>query len=110
MAKRVGQKVSLNVQAKLEQKAPDLPQHLLIFFQAFKDLSSQRSIGFSLGYIPFLDIVAYARAFGFSDELEEDLIFFVRGLDEHYLQLVNDENNRKQEQLKAKNSNNQKHH
>lgn len=104
MAKRFGQKVSLNVQAKLEQNTPDLPQHLLLFFQAFKDLSSQRAIGFSIGYIPYIDIVTYARLYGFSEELEEDLVFFVRGLDEHYIQLVNDENTKQQERLKSKNS------
>lgn len=108
MAKRFGQKVSLNVQTKLEQNAPDLPQHLLIFFQAFKDLNTQRPVGFAVGYIPFLDIVTYAKVYDFSEELQDDLIYFVRGLDEHYIEIINKEQQKKTDSLKSKNSLNHK--
>lgn len=111
MAKRFGQKVSKNIQTQVDEKPPELPQHLVIFFQAFKDLSTQRSVGFAVGYIPYLDILTYARAYNFSEELEQDLIFFVRGLDEHYLQVINNEQQKKNEQIKqqnTKNSNNSK--
>lgn len=103
MAKRFGKKLIPESEAKLVEKIPEIPSYLVMFFQAFKDLDRQRSIGFAPSYIPYLDIVAYARVYGFDEELEEELIYYIKGLDDHYLKMVNDENQRKAE--KAKNSN-----
>lgn len=103
MARRFGKKLIPASEAKLVEKIPEIPSYLVMFFQAFKDLDRQRSIGFAPSYIPYLDIVAYARLYGFDEELEEELIYYIKGLDDHYLKMVNDENQRKAE--KAKNSN-----
>lgn len=103
MAKRFGGKVSDTIEEKVNADEPIIPDHLIIFFQAFKDLSRQRSVGFAPSCIPFLDIIQYARYYNFSDEMEEDLLYYVKGLDDHYLEILNKDAKKRQEQ--AKNSN-----
>ena len=76
MAKRFGRKVSNTIEEKLNTAEPVLPDYLVLFFQAFKNLDRQRSSGFGVGYIPYLDIVQYARMYDMSQEVEEDLVFF----------------------------------
>lgn len=103
MAKRFGRKVSNTIEEKLNTAEPVLPDYLVLFFQAFKNLDRQRSSGFGVGYIPYLDIVQYARMYDMSQEVEEDLVFFVTGLDDHYIKMVNNDMKTKQEQ--SRNSN-----
>lgn len=67
---------------------------------AYKDLDRERSHGFAPTRIPFLSIVQYARMFGYSAELEDDLIYFVTGLDDHHVEQLNDELNKKSKKVK----------
>lgn len=103
MAKRFGRKVSDTIEEKLNTSEPVLPDYLVLFFQAFKNLDRQRPTGFGVGYIPYLDIIQYARLYDMSQEVEEDLVFFVTGLDDHYIKMVNNDMKTKQEQ--SRNSN-----
>lgn len=103
MAKRFGRKVSNTIEEKLNTAEPVLPDYLVLFFQAFKNLDRQRPTGFGVGYIPYLDIIQYARLYDMSQEVEEDLVFFVTGLDDHYIKMVNNDMKTKQEQ--SRNSN-----
>ncbi len=62
---------------------PELQKGLDIYLQAFLDLSLDRTneaIGWS-------SIIAYAQYYGFDFEQTEDLIFFIRAMDEEYLKL-----------------------
>jgi hypothetical protein len=54
-------------------------------------LDRERSHGFSPTRIPFLSIVKYARLFNYSAELEDDLIYYVTGIDDHHIQQLNEE-------------------
>ena len=101
MAKRFGKKVSKTIDDKINAKEPELPQHLIFFFQAFKDLGTQRQVGMSIGCIPFFDIITYSRLYGCDEETEEDLLFFVRELDNHYIEMVNSEQKKKMNQSKS---------
>lgn len=104
MAKRCGGKISKTAEEKINIKPPHLPEYLVMHFTAFKDLSRQRSMGgFSLGNIPYLDIVQYAKLYEMDEETTEDLIFFVTSLDDHYLSNMNKERKAKSEQQKTRN-------
>lgn len=100
MAQKLGKKISKSLTEENEkQKEQDisLPSHLFGYFLAYKDLDRQRSHGFAPTRIPFLDIVAYADRFGYStsDASLEDFLFFVTGLDDHFIELLNKEYNSK---------------
>jgi hypothetical protein len=56
------------------------------FLDAFFDLCSHRQIGFGEGPIPTLAILEYGRFYNCDDEDCEDLLFFVRKLDQVYLE------------------------
>ena len=105
MAKRCGGKISKNAKDIIDMQPPPLPEHLVLHFMAFKDLTRQRSMGgFALGNIPYLDIVQYTKIYEMDEETSEDLIFFVTALDDHYLSNLNKERQSKVEQQKTRNT------
>lgn len=68
--------------------APRLHLGLEIFIQAFYDLDSERSHGLGPTPISWSSIKGYALAYEFDDEMTDDLIFFVRGIDREHLKEV----------------------
>lgn len=52
-----------------------------MYLQAFFDLDSERSHSMGITVIPWSAIDNYARAYDFSDEQREDLIYFLRAMD-----------------------------
>jgi hypothetical protein len=65
--------------------APQLMLGLELYFDAFFDLSTCRSMGFSMGPIPWSAMRDYALAFEFSEEQAEDLFHYVRVMDIEYM-------------------------
>lgn len=61
--------------------APRLMPGLDLYLNAFFDLDSERTHGFSLSPIPWQSIYNYAKAWEFDKEQLEDLVYFVRKLD-----------------------------
>lgn len=68
------------------QNAPDLEMGLELFYGAFFDLTSCRSLGMGLGPIPWTAVNQYARAYGYSEEQEEDLQFYISRMDHAYME------------------------
>lgn len=67
------------------QKEPEFPEALRWAWEAFWELSSDRSIGMALGPIPWSSIDRYAARFGIADGDEfEQFLHFVRALDGAY--------------------------
>lgn len=102
MAKRFGRKVSEKIQKELSKPVPELPQHLLFYFQAFKDLARDRTSGFSPSAIPFTSIMTYAKHYRCDPETEDNLIYFVTGLDDHYLARAYEESKKEREKAESK--------
>lgn len=100
MAKRLGQKVSNSVIDKANTEEKPLDEELVFFFVAYKDLDRQRSHGFAPTRIPFLDIVKYARLYGCSQDVEDDLIFYVTGIDDHHIENLSKEMERNSKKSK----------
>jgi hypothetical protein len=65
--------------------APELINGLQIYLQAFFDLDSERNHGFSLSAIPWQSIKEYAETYEFDAEQKEDLLFFIRRMDQAHL-------------------------
>lgn len=65
--------------------APELKPGLSLYLQAFFDLDSERPIGFTSGKIPFRAVLVYADFYEFDREQTEDLLYFVRNMDDTYL-------------------------
>lgn len=65
--------------------APRLMPGLELYLNAFFDLDSERTHGFSLSPIPWSAIFRYGKAYGFDKEQQEELIYFVRKLDQAHL-------------------------
>lgn len=65
--------------------APSLDPSLSIFLGAFYDLTTERRAGFSVLPIPWSSIANYGKVYGFDKDQFEDLVYFVRRLDEAYL-------------------------
>lgn len=61
--------------------APELYKGLHLYLQAFFDLDSERSHSMGITVIPWSAIHNYARAYDFSEEQKEDLIYFLRAMD-----------------------------
>ncbi|WP_185982979.1 phage tail assembly chaperone [Aureimonas mangrovi] len=66
---------------------PSVEPHLLPFWEAFHELSTDRPIGMAgAGPIPFTSIDRYASRFGFDDANEFDrLLRMIRAMDQEYL-------------------------
>lgn len=65
--------------------APKITNGLQLYLQAFFDLDSERTHGFSLSHIPWSAINEYAKTYDFDEEQKEDLLYFIRCLDRVYL-------------------------
>lgn len=65
--------------------APELQLGLQLYLEAFFDLDSERTHGKSLAPIPWSRIKGYAEAYEFDTEQTEDLIYFVKKLDNEHL-------------------------
>lgn len=70
---------------------PELIEGLALFYVAFADLTTDRSVGMAEGPIPWSSIVRYAGIYGFDDDLREDLLYLVRAMDRAYLKYRRDE-------------------
>ena len=68
--------------------APRLQPGLELYLNAFFDLDSERTHGFSLSPIPWGSIFAYGQAYGLDKEQQDDLIYFVRKLDQAHLDRI----------------------
>lgn len=66
------------------QNAPELTHGLVLYYNAFQDLSSCRSLGMSLGPIPWTAIDQYCQRHGIKDEQYDDMFHHVNELDEAY--------------------------
>ena len=102
MAKRFGRKVSEKIQTELSKPVPELPRHLFFHFQAFKDLARDRNSGFCPTAIPFTSILKSSERYRCDPETEDDLIYFVTGLDDHYLSRVQEESKKEREKAESK--------
>jgi len=65
--------------------APELPPGLNLFYTAFLDLNSCRTLGYSQGPIPWLAIDRYCQAHELEGEQREDVLYHVAHLDKVYL-------------------------
>lgn len=65
--------------------APDLHPGLNLFYVAFLDLTSCRSLGYAQGPIPWLAIHHYCDAHDITGEQREDVFYHVAHLDKAYL-------------------------
>jgi hypothetical protein len=65
--------------------APELEPGLNLFYMAFLDLTSCRTLGYAQGPIPWLAIHHYCEAHGIEGEQREDVFHHVSALDKAYL-------------------------
>lgn len=68
--------------------APKLESHLQIYLTAFFELDSDRSVGMSLGRIPWSSVCKYSEFYEFDKDQAEDLFYFVAKMDDVYLKFV----------------------
>ena len=68
------------------QNAPELELGMGLFFTAFLDLTGSRNIGFGLGPIPWDAIDHYCNTLELAGDQREDLFYYVRALDDTYLE------------------------
>lgn len=66
--------------------APQLIPGMELYYNAFFDLSSSRNQGMGIGRIPWTAIKDYGDCWGLSEEQMEDLFYFVRAMDNVYLE------------------------
>lgn len=76
------------------QNAPELDPTLVIFFNAFQDLTTARTYGMSEGPIPWLAVAQYCDYNGYEGDLWEDVMYHVRALDREYLKIREEVNSR----------------
>lgn len=62
---------------------PKLPTGLILYYEAFYDLDTERNHGMGLASIPWSAIVAYGQ---FYDLDVDELLFFVRQMDNAHLE------------------------
>lgn len=67
------------------RNAPELQLGLELYFEAFWDLTSCRSVGFGVGPISHIAVLEYARLHDLDDEQREDLAYYIRAMDGHFL-------------------------
>lgn len=75
--------------------APQLFQGLEVYLQAFFDLDSERSHSMGLTPIPWSSIVRYAEYQQLDSEQTEDLLYYVRAMDNWNLNRLDAESKRK---------------
>jgi len=64
---------------------PLLPLYLQFFVDAFWELNSCRAMGMGEGPIPFTAILQYSQFYECDFQLAQDLILFIREMDDIYL-------------------------
>jgi len=74
------------------QNAPDLLLGLESYFQAFIDLTTCRSSGWSPGPIPWMDVEAYAMANDMDEEEADTLHYHMSKMDNAYLKRIEQKN------------------
>jgi hypothetical protein len=89
-AVRAGQAIPARI-----ANAPELHVGLELFINAFFDLDSERQASFSIGPIPWSRIKEYANAFSFDDEIQEDLFYFIKKMDNAHLERIEKQNKAK---------------
>lgn len=75
--------------------APTLHLGLELFYNAFWDLTSCRDTGWGVGQIPWLAMRAYAVAWQFNGEQEEELYQYIRAMDNVYIDYYDKKNKTK---------------
>lgn len=65
-------------------EAPTLGLGLQVFWDAFMELSSCRSIGMAVGPIPWTAIREYGRALNLDEEQQNMLVVLIRAMDNCY--------------------------
>lgn len=58
---------------------------LELFWEAFWELTTCRSVGFSMGPIPWLAMREYAVTFEMGGDQQDDLFYLVREMDNAYI-------------------------
>lgn len=79
--------------------SPELLAGLELYLNAFFDLDSERSHGTSLSPIPLSSVLEYARFFDFDECQTENLVFFIRQMDNVHLKRLD---NKMKQQIKKK--------
>lgn len=66
------------------KNAPELLHGLELFYNGFQDLSSCRSVGFSIGPIPWTATDQYCTRFKIRGDQRDDFFYYVELMDEAY--------------------------
>lgn len=66
--------------------APELQMGLSLFFEAFFDLHTTRTVGLEQGPIPWPAVEEYAQRLGLDEGQREELHVYVRAMDNAYLE------------------------
>lgn len=66
--------------------APALMLGMELYYDAFWDLTTCRQVGFGAGAIPWASVRDYGLTFEFDEEQMEDLFYFIRVMDNAYLE------------------------
>lgn len=67
------------------KNSPELKPGLELYINAFFDLDTERNHGNGLCAIPISSIAGYARMFDFDKEQTEDLLYFIREMDDAHI-------------------------
>lgn len=67
------------------RNAPELREDLDIFYKAYMDLDSCRSVGMSIGPISWLTIKQYCDEIELFGDMREDMYYHIRALDNAYM-------------------------
>jgi hypothetical protein len=71
--------------------APDLEYGLVFYLKAWTDLNADRSFGMSVGPIPTIAILNYAKHYQLSEDETERTLKILRYVDNEYLNKINSE-------------------
>lgn len=69
--------------------APQLAIGLELYYLAYMEISTCRSVGMTAGPIPWTSVQDYATAFDFDEEQTENLHVYVRAMDKAFLDHLN---------------------
>ena len=80
-----------------------VPEHLAFAWRAFWELSSDRSVGFGVGPIPFTAIARYADRYGVGErDAFERFLELIRGMDAAYLKDTEERREREARQARRR--------
>jgi hypothetical protein len=82
------------------EEEPDCPPGLDYYMKAFWQLSTERSIGFSVGPIPASKIEEYGERRGFDRMTLENFIYIIRTMDAAYLDWLTQEREKNRKRKK----------